>query len=208
MADPGRQAQAVLAALDAIGVGRVVLVAHSLAGAMAARIALDHPERVAGLVLLGAVTHPWPGGKITWYYHPASWPGFGAGFVRTVVTPVGALVLEPSIAGVFAPQAPPADYAERAQIKLALRPSSFLANAQDVRVMYDYVARQAPRYGALAMPVVAIAGDADTVVWTHVHSHGIAGAAKRGRLIELPGVGHMPHHAVPDLIAREILALV
>jgi pimeloyl-ACP methyl ester carboxylesterase len=207
MADPGRQAAAVMAALDGVGVGTVVLVAHSLAGAMAARMALDHPERVVGLVLLGAVTHPWPGAKITWYYHPSAWPVFGPAFIRSVVTPVGALVLEPSIAGVFAPQAPPADYARRAQIKLALRPASFAANALDVRVMYGYVTRQAPLYSALRMPVVAIAGDADTVVWTHIHSHGMAREAPRGRLIELPGVGHMPHHAAPDLIAREALAL-
>jgi pimeloyl-ACP methyl ester carboxylesterase len=40
-----------LAVLDALGVGRAVLVGSSSGGALAAQIALDHPERVAGLVL-------------------------------------------------------------------------------------------------------------------------------------------------------------
>lgn len=38
--------------LDAAGVDRCVLVGNSLGGAMAIRLALDHPERVAGLVLM------------------------------------------------------------------------------------------------------------------------------------------------------------
>jgi pimeloyl-ACP methyl ester carboxylesterase len=207
MADPARQADALVAALAAIGVTRVTLVAHSLAGAVATRMALDRPDLVHGVVLLGAVTHPWPGAAITWYYHPGATPGIGALFSRLIAIPAGSLMLKRSIAGVFAPQAAPPDYVETAGIKLVLRPSTFEANAQDVKVIYDFVSAQHPRYRELAMPVLAIAGEADTVVWTDIHSRAIAREAKDGRLITLPGVGHMPHHAVPELIAHEALAI-
>jgi pimeloyl-ACP methyl ester carboxylesterase len=43
------------AALDALEMGRATLVAHSLGAAAAVRLAADHPERVAGLVLLDGV---------------------------------------------------------------------------------------------------------------------------------------------------------
>ncbi len=207
MADPARQADAIIAAMTAIGVSRFTIIGHSLAGAVSTRIALERPDLVKGLVLLAAVTHPWPGKAITWYYHPASDLRLGGLFARLVAIPAGRVILEASIAGVFAPQVPPPDYAETSQIRLVLRPASFEANALDVKVMHDFVEAQHVRYGELAMPVVAIAGEDDTIVWTRIHSVGITKAARDGRLIILPGVGHMPHHVVPDLIAAEALAI-
>ncbi len=88
--------------------------------------------------------------------------------------------MEGSIAGVFAPQPVPRGYAKTAGIGLVLRPEAFAANARDVAAVYDFVATQAPRHGELAMPVTAIAGEADTVVWTDVHSRAIAAEAQKG----------------------------
>src|SRR5690348_12205669 len=59
---PQVQARMIEEALTKLGTGPVIVVAHSLAGALGARIALDYPERVAGLVMLAPVTHPWYGG--------------------------------------------------------------------------------------------------------------------------------------------------
>ena len=208
MADPVRQAAAVGAALDALGIRKVVLVAHSLAGAMAINLALEQPDRVSGLVLLGAVSHPWPSGDVTWYYPLAAAPWLGPVFTRLLAIPAGALTLRTAIGGVFAPQAAPVDYDQTAQIRLLLTPERFKANAQDLVVLHAFVTRQASRHSTLSMPVTAIAGDADTVVWTDIHSRVIAGEAPRGRLVVLPGVGHMPHHAAPALIVAETLRLV
>lgn len=41
----------VVAFLDALGIGRAVLVGHSGSCLVAGRVAIDHPDRVAGLVL-------------------------------------------------------------------------------------------------------------------------------------------------------------
>jgi pimeloyl-ACP methyl ester carboxylesterase len=208
MASPARQADAVAQALDVLGTRRAIIVAHSLAGAMAVRMGLERPDLIAGIVLLGAVTHPWPGGKTTWYYSPSAHPVLGPLLVRGLIVPAGALLANGAVAGVFAPQAAPLDYASTASIRLALRANAFEANAQDVECLYDFVAEQAARHRELAMPVTAIAGARDSVVWTDVHSRAIAEEATHGRLIVLPGVGHMPHHAAPGLIAAETLRLV
>jgi pimeloyl-ACP methyl ester carboxylesterase len=44
----------LVAFLDAMGIPRAVLVGHSLGSTVVLRFALDYPERVAGLVLVGA----------------------------------------------------------------------------------------------------------------------------------------------------------
>jgi len=49
---------AVLAFLDALGVGEVAVVGNSMGGAVAARVAADHPERVERLVTIGGIGVP------------------------------------------------------------------------------------------------------------------------------------------------------
>ena len=54
---PSIQARMIAEALGKLGLGPLIVVAHSWSGALAARMALDHPQFVAGLVLLAPVTH-------------------------------------------------------------------------------------------------------------------------------------------------------
>jgi pimeloyl-ACP methyl ester carboxylesterase len=75
-------------------------------------------------------------------------------------------------------------------------------------VAFDFLADQAPRYRELEVPVLAIAGDADTIVSPAIHSAAMARDAPQGRLLLLPGVGHMPQHVAPGLIAAAIDAML
>src|SRR5262245_54680753 len=120
-ASPARQAAMLSEMLDRLGIERAVIVAHSFAGAVATALALDHPQRVAGLVLIAPALYPWSTG-IAWYYSVASTPVIGSLFARTLALPVGALLMKPTVALVFAPQPAPPDYAQRAAIPLVLRP--------------------------------------------------------------------------------------
>lgn len=207
MADPGRQAAAILQALDQLAPERVVLVAHSLGGAAAAHIALERPERLRGLVLLGAVTHPWPGG-IAWYHHAATAPLIGPLFTRVVAVPLADRLLADGARSVFAPKPVTPGYIEAAHIPLLLRPATFQANSQDIAATLAFVTSQAPRYRSLAVPVIAITGDSDAIVSPVIHSMAIAREAPQGRLVLLPGVGHMPHHAAPEIVLEAIDQIV
>jgi pimeloyl-ACP methyl ester carboxylesterase len=111
------------------------------------------------------------------------------------------------VRAVFAPQEPPQDYVEAARIPLALRPATFQANAQDVSGLYAAVSRQRGRYPEIGVPTVIIAGDADPIVRTDIHARGLARDVPGAKLIILPGVGHMPHHAAPDVVSTEVEAL-
>lgn len=207
MADPSRQAAILMQALDQIAPERFVLVAHSLAGALSTRIALDHPQRLRGLVLLGGVTHPWPGG-IAWYHHLAAWPVIGPVFTRIVAVPLASLMLDAGANSVFAPRPVTPGYIETGEIRLLLRPKTFRANSQDIAAAYAFVTAQAPRYRELKVPVVAVTGDSDAIVSPTIHSAAIARQAPQGRFVLLPGVGHMPHHAAPEIIVEAVDQMV
>lgn len=58
------QARAVVGLMDRLGIGKAALVGASYGGAIAAAIALDHPERVSRLVLVGAVASDEPKKKL------------------------------------------------------------------------------------------------------------------------------------------------
>src|SRR5256885_10157815 len=108
-ASPARQAELVAGALEQIGVRRAILIGHSWGGAFATAFALAFPERTAGLVLLSAVTHPWPGDP-GWYNNLVSLRGIGPLFLRTLVYPLGSFLIDGVSRAVFEPQAMPDDY--------------------------------------------------------------------------------------------------
>jgi pimeloyl-ACP methyl ester carboxylesterase len=205
-ASPARQAALLAQALEKLAVARAILVGVSWSGALATNYALSFPERVAGLVLLAPVSHPWPGG-IAWNYRLASMPVLGPLFVRTALMPLAYPMLDRLVRAAFAPQAMPDGYPARAALALALRPNEFLANAHDVANLKANVTLQAHRYGAIQIPAVIVAGDRDTTVSPDIHSRALAAAIPNARLVILPGVGHIIHHAKAELVISEIDAI-
>jgi len=65
----------VVSLLDSLGIASAVLVGHSMGGAIAAEVALAHPDRVRGMVLIDAAGFGvrWPG-----VLKMARWPLLGA----------------------------------------------------------------------------------------------------------------------------------
>ena len=202
-ASPARQAALIHQALERVGVTRAVVVGFSWSGALATAYALAYPKAVAGLVLLAPVTHPWQGG-VDWYNPILTAPIVGQLFARTVALPLGALLIGPGVKFVFAPQQPPAGYRQRAAVDLVLRPRELIANAEDSNDLKAFVAAQAPAYGTIQAPAIVITGDVDDTVTPQVHAAAVAAALPRAKLIVLPGMGHMLHHAAAGSVAGAI----
>ncbi|MEA2991032.1 MAG: hypothetical protein QOG83_3743 [Alphaproteobacteria bacterium] len=206
-ASPARQAELVAGALEQLGVRRAILIGHSWGGAFATAYALAFPERTAGLVLLAAPTHPWPGNP-GWYNKLASFPYIGPLFVRTCVYPLGLLLVGGASRSIFEPQAVPDDYVRRAAIRLVLRPKTFYFNARDLSLLQRFIVAQVPRYGDLRTPTVIITGDRDTMVSPQINARALAAALPCAKLVLLKDIGHMPHHAAPEAVAAAIDDLV
>jgi pimeloyl-ACP methyl ester carboxylesterase len=204
---PAIQGRMINAALEKLGVGPAIFVVHSWAGALGARMALDYPTRVAGLVMLAPVAYPWSGG-VGWYNGVVTIPVIGPLLAYTITLPLGLYLTEPGARTAFLPQIMPENFVRDTATPLLLRPREFLANARDLVTLKAAVREQASRYGEIRVPTVVIAGDADTTVWPTIHSRPFAAAVPNAKLIILPGVGHIVQSAAPELVMHEIDAMI
>jgi len=204
---PAIQGRMIDEALEKLGVGPAILVVHSWSGALGARMALDHPRRVAGLVMLAPVAYPWRGG-VGWYTKLVAIPVIGPLLAYTITLPLGYFLAGPGARGVFLPQVMPDGFVGNTATALLLRPREFLANARDIVTLRAAVEQQAPRYADIRVPAVVISGELDKTVTTNIHSRAFAKAVPNAKLIVLPDVGHMVQNAAPELVISEIEAMI
>jgi pimeloyl-ACP methyl ester carboxylesterase len=204
---PAIQGRMIDEALEKLGVARAIFVVHSWAGALGTRLALDYPDRVAGLVMLAPVAYPWRGG-VGWYNRLVATPVIGPLLAYTITLPLGFFLTVPGARGVFLPQVMPDGFVDTTAARLLLRPREFLANARDLVTLKAAVKEQAPRYGEIKAPVVLISGDVDKTVSTDIHSRPFAKAVPHAKLIVLPNVGHMVQNAAPERVVAEIEAML
>ena len=204
---PAIQGRMIDEALEKLGVGPAILVVHSWSGALGARMALDHPRRVAGLVMLAPVAYPWRGG-VGWYTKLVAIPVIGPLLAYTITLPLGYFLAGPGARGVFLPQVMPDGFVGNTATALVLRPREFLANARDVVTLRAAVEEQAPRYVDIRVPAVVISGEVDKTVTTNIHSRPFAKAVPNAKLIVLPDVGHMVQNAAPELVISEIETMI
>jgi pimeloyl-ACP methyl ester carboxylesterase len=204
---PEVQARMIDEALGKLGIDRAVFVVHSWSGALGARLALDHPGRVAGLVMLAPVTHPWRGG-VGRYNEVIATPVIGPLLAYTITLPLGYFLSEPGARNVFLPQMMPDGFVQDSATPLLLRPREFIANAYDLVTLKQAVAAQVARYGEISAPVTIIAGEPDKTVKTAIHARPFAATVQNAKLIVLPDLGHMVQNAVPDLVKTEIETMI
>ncbi|MCI4643235.1 MAG: alpha/beta hydrolase [Hyphomonadaceae bacterium] len=199
-----RQMAGVLA-LEA-GEEPAVVVGHSFGGAVALRLALDHPERVKALVLLAPVSHDWGGGGEAWYNSWGASPVSGLAFSQLVPI-AGPGQARAGVVSTFAPDPVPEGYLENSAVNLLFRPDVFRANAQDVTALREELASQQDRYDQLTMPIVVFSGAEDTVINPTLHVGRLKHQAQNLELVKLTDSGHMPHHAHGEAVAEAIARL-
>jgi pimeloyl-ACP methyl ester carboxylesterase len=174
------QADTIAHFIDALGIERPLVVGHSLGGAIALSLALNHPEKVGGLALLAPATHPQP-------QVPAAFRGLvvGSPLLRwligwTLAVPMSIRNRELVLGAVFGPQAVPEDFATRGGGLLGIRPRNVISASKDLMAINEDLETMPARYGSLRLPVGILFGASDRIL--DIASHGEPAAAK------IPGV--------------------
>jgi pimeloyl-ACP methyl ester carboxylesterase len=200
LASQARMAASVLAET---GDASVIVVGHSLGAGVALRLALDHPGRIQGLVLLAPASHPYPG-KPAWWARLSSTPLVGDAFCSLLIPWLGPTLASSSVANNFWPEPAPKTYYEEAGVGLIFRPRAFAASARDVVATNAEFAAQAPRYGDILLPAVVITAQKDKIVSPKRHARALAADLPAAELVIAPGAGHMPHRLRTDLVIAAI----
>lgn len=191
--DTKSQAERVLQAMDALGIARAHVVGNSMGGFIAARLALDHPDRVQTATLIDAagVLAPEPSDMDRMLaagrnpFELRSRDEFAAFYAMTMAQP-------PWLPG----------------MTLDYMADDYVARRETLaRIFRDFhhVGMLDDRLGEIRVPVLVMWGDRDRLVHrsaADVWARGIPGAER----VSYPELGHMPMVEDPARSARDVLA--
>lgn len=203
---PADEAALIVKFLDRLDIPAAVVIGHSWGGAIAMRLAMDHPERVTGLVLIAPALSAWIG-EAAWFNAASGWPLIGPLLTRVIIPLAGHGQLAAGARSAFHPEAVPQDYVASSRLPLILRPANWVANARDMMMVNTHLEAQEERYQDVALHTVFLAGKADTVLWTHRHSGQVAARMVNAELRLIPGAGHNLHHHHPEAVLEAVMTV-
>ena len=179
--------------LDALDIERAVLVGHSSSCLITRRVAIDSPERVAGLVLEAS---------------PTTLRGHAAleGFVDSVLSDLRDPIDE-GLARAFVTDTS-SDQLSRELVETLVQevtkvPPRVWREMFGALLQYDDTAE----LGRITTPALLVWGDADGLA-TRAMQEELARAIPGARLLVYEGVGHTPRWEDPDRFASDLAAFV
>jgi len=199
------QAEAALIArlIETLDCGPVTVLGHSWGGAIAMRLAMDHPEKVTGVVLVAPALSAWIG-DAAWFNAASFWPVLGPLITHFIVPLTGEFQAGKGAQSAFHPEPVPDDYVERSALPLLLRPRTWHANSRDMMQVNHHLEGQEDRYAEITRPTEILVAKADSVLWSHRHGGMVAERMPDARLRWVPGAGHNLHHHHPALVAGAV----
>jgi len=206
-ADLATQARAIAALVERLGLERPTVVGHSLGGAIALTLALEHPQQVGALALVAPLSH-------TPQTVPPAFRGMTieSGWLRrlfaaTLAVPLGIIGSKGILRQVFGPETVPDDFATRGGGLLGLRPGAFLAASADLQALPGHMPQVEARYGELRVPVRVLFGREDRLLDWRANGQALVDKVPGARL-ELVDGGHMLPVTQPERTARFIESVV
>jgi len=199
---PLEQAHLLRQCMARLGISGATVIGHSMGAVVGLALALQHPDCVRKLVLVGG--YYYPSDHALTLLRPITWPVVGRIWSYTVGALSARLSFPRIVKSIFHPRQTPAAFGLWVKKELMLRPKQLRSSAEDAGLMNQSVRTMSQRYHEIQVPVVFIAGKDDRIVDPEDHSIRLHGEIEHSELVIVPGQGHMVHYAVADAISRAV----
>ncbi len=201
--------------LDSLGIQQVNVVAHSMGGMLATRFSLMYPKKVKKLVLENPIGLEDYGAFVPYRSLEELWKGEKNATYESIKNYQKTYYL------VWKDEYEPYVQAQAAQLKEPDFEQIAKVNAKTYLMIYEQPIVYS--FDSLHMPTLLIIGQADrTVVGKNnlteeqkkvYGNYPMLGRKARARiknsqLVEIPGVGHIPHIQVPDVYKKHLLSFL
>jgi len=197
----GGYSRFLLALLDKLGAAKAALVGNSMGGVVALRTAIEAPERVSRMVLIGTPTYPHNRPALLW---PLTWP-------------VAGKLLENLLGPWAVPIVARSAFYDPSMVtqELVNEYSQALSKPGGRRAIADFLRTAIPsdvdafieRYKKLTMPVLVLRGSHDGVL-DEASAKRFASEVPKGRFVSFDLSGHAPQEESPERVVpvlREFL---
>ena len=184
------QARLIAEFMRAKRMGRVFVVGHSLGGAVALQLALDHPELVRGLTLISPLTQFQADVPPVFNHLKVRSPRLRRIYGKAFLVPRMIFMGRKVVSTIFHPSLPPKDFALRGGGLLGARPESYYNAATDLVALETHLEPLAARYSELKIPVGILHGKEDQVLSYERHGRPLENFAPNFTVKAVPG-GHM-----------------
>lgn len=183
----------VMSFMDALGVGKARFVGNSMGGVISLWSALEKPERVESLVLLGTPAYPENRPKILW---PLSWPLIGSVYERAL----GETTLRWIAYGTFVDKSKVTEEMIDEYGHALKSPNGRRAVAQFIRTALppDWRERVAS-YARVRQRSLVLVGDGDRMVG-RAGAERLASDLPNARLVCVERCGHAPQEDAPERV--------
>jgi pimeloyl-ACP methyl ester carboxylesterase len=193
-------ADAALAALDARGVSRAIVVGHSLGGAVAAWLAARDADRVAALVLAAPAANVTSLDRLD---RLLALPVAGDVASAAVLSGIGAALAMPGIRRRIAAELQLDDRYLSASAPKLLAPRAWRSFVAEQRVLVRELPELERRLADIAAPTTIVCGAEDRVV-TAAAARALQKQIRGAQLVVLPGAGHLLPQGHPGELAELI----
>jgi pimeloyl-ACP methyl ester carboxylesterase len=196
--DLAGNAEAALAVLDAHGAERATVVGHSMGGAIASWLAVEHPERVSALVLAAPSANAASLNRVDRLLaRPLLGPALGAAILAGLGVALTAPVFRDRIGAGLGLD-------ERylvASGRALLNPGAWRAFAVEQRALIDELPWLEQRVGRISAPTRIVTGTADRIV-PPVSARLLAARIAGAEVVEIAGASHLLPQQHADRLAE------
>jgi len=201
-ATPEIQACALHNALNQLDIRRPLLIAHSWSGALALSYALQFPDDLSGLVILGGMAYDTREAEASPIYYAVGLPFVGT-LVSLTFKMTGRDVIKKQLKQAFSPDKVPEEYM-KSFLSSLFRFSQIKAAASDEITLNPALRRMSPNYSNIHLPVVIVTGDQDRIVSPEKHSYPLHKAIPQSQLIVLHNAGHELQFTRPNEVMSAV----